>query len=104
MKTISGEKAMPENNQVIRLKRMLNSSAFSQSEVDRTLVWLESEQATEEALSRLLRIALHRIKNKGERSFTASEDVANRADSLSRKIAYRIDQIERNPKKPIRPL
>ena len=52
MKTISGEKAMPENNQVIRLKRMLNSSAFSQSEVDRTLVWLESEQATEEALSR----------------------------------------------------
>ena len=83
MRTLPDKKA--------QLRRLLLSSAFSQAEADETLKWLETPAADSYHVGRALFRGLRRRQEVQEGRRAVS--VADKIDSLSRRIAYRLDKL-----------
>lgn len=77
-----------------QLRRLLLSSAFSQAEADEKLAWLDTWAGSDLfELNREISLGLSRRQAvKGGRR---AVPIADKIDSLSRRIAYRLDKLER---------
>ena len=81
-----------------RLRQVLMNSAFSPEE--RELVLSRIDTLSEERLSDGMRWALNRIDGHDRRD----APLVNRIASLAEKVKYRLEEFERDPTKPIRPI
>lgn len=85
MRTLTDKKA--------QLRRLVLSSAFSQTEADVTLAWLDSPQSTDYLVGLALSRGLRR--REAVKAGRRAVPVADRIDSLSRRIEYRLAKLER---------
>ena len=83
-----------------RLRQCLCSSAIDAEDRERILLWLTTPTATEARVNNVIRW----VRNKAEGHDRSTAPLINRIASLTEKLSYRLDEIERDPSKPIRPI
>lgn len=77
-----------------QLRRLVLSSAFSQAEADDTLAWLETAAGNDpRKVGRALFVGLSRRREVQEGRRTVP--VADKIDSLSRRIEYKLNKLNR---------
>lgn len=83
-----------------RLRQVCCSSAIDSAHREEIKAWLATPKATNSRVENVIRWA----RNLAESQDRTTASLNNRMASLAEKLSYRLDEFERDPSKPIRPI
>ena len=83
-----------------RLRQVMLSSAFTPEERTKIMRWLDGPTATEDRVATAILWAVNLAQSHDRNKAPLN----NRIASVTEKLAYRLDELERDPTKAIRPI